>query len=118
MSADFNSVKRPTARKPHRCDECRRTIEPGEKYERTAAVWEGDFFTNVACAHCAVARRAVAEVDSWYWESFYGGLREWLSEIGIEVGALRLYACVRAKWRYQSGALMPLPAEPERRAAS
>lgn len=43
-------VKR--CRKPHRCDECKRTIEPGESYERIVGKWEGDFETWIFCDEC------------------------------------------------------------------
>jgi hypothetical protein len=109
MSA-FNSTKHPTARRQHRCDECNRTIEQGERYSRTAAVWDGDFFTNVACLHCEAARMIVNRSDSYYYETYYGGLGEWLNEMGHEaLWSLRLLVGVRARWRYQSGALMPVP---------
>ena len=81
--SEFNATTHPRARKPHKCSECGRTIEPGERYERTAGSWEGDFFTSLACLHCARAR-----VIADYSDGF------------------------RAQWRYQSGALMPLPESP------
>lgn len=111
--ADFNHTRKVVARKPHACEECRRTIEPGETYERTAAVWEGDFITCVACAHCAAARVICDGLDQYFHEGYYGGLSEWLTESAAEYdvidGVLRLAAQHSAKWRYQSGALMPCP---------
>lgn len=112
---DFNSTHTPTARKAHNCGECGRQIEPGERYERTAAVWEGTFFTDVACAHCAAARVLVQDMDPHYYEVFYGGLGMEFSELWTEFGLamVRLYAGFRAHWRYQSGALMPVPEVPK-----
>lgn len=111
--SDFNCTTKPTARVEHKCEECGRTIAPGEIYERTAAVWEGEFFTSVACAHCGAARRIVNTADDCYSEGYYGGLWEWLDELGFEfeaeTGIPRLAACIRARWRYQSGQLMPIP---------
>lgn len=115
---DFNSTRTVTARVEHRCEECNRAIERGEQYHRTAAVCEGSFFTFTTCAHCAVAREVVDLADGWYCDSYYGGLREWLHEMGTEFrdehGVLRVYVGVRAQWRYQSGALMPVPDVPTR----
>lgn len=48
-----------TARKPHRCDECPRTIAPGEQYEAVAGKWEGYFDTFKTCARCLDIRQWV-----------------------------------------------------------
>jgi hypothetical protein len=111
---DFNSTTYPRARKARKCDECGRPIAASERYSRTAAVWEGEFFTNVACRHCAVARFIVDEADNWYSEGFYGGLGDWLIESGYgEVWSLRLRVGSDRKWRCRySDALMPLPENP------
>lgn len=109
MSSDFNSTLIRKARKAHRCEECWRTIEPGEEYERAAGSWAGDFFTNVACAHCATARRIVRDYDWDYSEIYYGGLAEWLGEIDGEPALYRLRIGVDRKWRRKDGALMELP---------
>lgn len=115
---DFNCTKTPTACRVHRCEECARQIEPGERYSRTAAVWEGEFFTNVACLHCAAARRLVDLYDGYYNEYYYGGLSEWLNDSGRDdLWSMRLLVGVREQWRYQSGALMPVPYVPIRRAS-
>lgn len=52
--ADAYSVDYPVARKEHCCGECRRTILPGEPYERHGMVYEGTASTHVICSHCAV----------------------------------------------------------------
>lgn len=108
--SDFNCTHYPTARKEHRCDECDRTIRTGERYSRTAAVWEGDFFTNVACLHCAVARVLVADESAYYSEGYYHGLREWLLDCAEDVWSLRLKVGTGRKWqRFDGAGLMPLP---------
>ncbi len=40
------------ARKPHRCCECLREIEPSERYERASGKWDGDFETFATCGTC------------------------------------------------------------------
>ncbi len=112
--SDFNSTSYPRARTPHICDECRRTIDPGEHYSRTAAVWEGDFFTNRACLHCAVARYLVDEMDGYYSERFYSGLGEWLGDHWFDsVTAARLKVATDRKWsRFDGAGLMPFPLDP------
>ncbi len=67
----------PKARKPHKCDECRRIIEPGETYHRDFYTFEGDTNTVRWCLQCNEARRWLKEVcDGWMYE----GLGEELSE--------------------------------------
>ena len=101
----------PCSRKSHLCDECARTINPGEHYSRTAAIWEGEWFTNVACLHCAAARYLVDEMDNYYNEQFYSGLSEWLGDNWyMSVEAARLKVCVDRKWqRFDGAGLMSLP---------
>lgn len=44
------------ARKPHRCDHCGTTIDPGQQYERIRGVWEGTpsvFKSHLECRDCA-----------------------------------------------------------------
>ena len=109
--SEFNATTHPRARKPHKCSECGRTIEPGERYERTAGSWEGVFFTSLACLHCARARVIADYSDDYYGEGYYGGLLEWVGN-DDDMRTLRARAGFRAQWRYQSGALMPLPESP------
>ena len=109
--SDFNYTSHPTARKPHKCFECGRTIEPGERYERTASVWEGDFFASKACLHCAMTRQIADYCNDYYSEGYYGGLSEWVGNED-DPRCLRIRAGFREQWRYQSGRLMPLPESP------
>lgn len=114
MSDNFASTKYPTARVPHTCHECRRTIGRRERYARTAGSWEGYFFTNIACLHCAIARIIVDFEDDYYNEGYYGGLGEWCGWYeGDSVRMLRIVAGFNNRWalRYSAG-LMPLPATP------
>ncbi len=44
-----------TARKPHKCEECRNIIQPGDKYERATGKWDYvDTFKT--CSHCVDLR--------------------------------------------------------------
>lgn len=122
MSADFNDTRPVRARKPHRCVECARTIEPGEVYYRTAAKWEGDFFTVKTCAHCHIARH-------WFWSRPGSGWLEWTYEGQFAAGeweeflldrrlqdpaeqafGWRLIVGHRRQWRRKDGSLWALPA--------
>ena len=103
----------PRARKEHRCEECGRKIEIGEIYVRYAGTWEGDFFTNVACQQCAALRKIAGDLDSYYWEVYYGGLAEWVwnrSWTDVKwvdeaqlIHLLRLIAGFKADWKTKAG---------------
>lgn len=43
---------RPTARKPHRCDDCYTTIHAGTPYHRDTLVYDGAVYDWVTCDEC------------------------------------------------------------------
>jgi hypothetical protein len=118
--SDFSTSRVVRARKSHTCEECGRTIEPGEDYDRYAGVWEGDFYTFVSCRHCLALRRTIEKADP-HWESSLGGIDEWFYqgmiretattfEDGLRLARLRLQFTRR--WRKKDGALTMIPANP------
>jgi hypothetical protein len=124
MSSDFAATEAVTARKSHVCEECWRTIHPGETYHRTAGSWEGDFFTIKACAHCNVFRKHIDKADDGYNESYFGGAHAWVDngywhEIDLPGTTfeqrLALYRMARHfgdHWRDRNGNLRPVPPDP------
>ena len=52
----FYSEEMRTARKQHKCTECRRTIEPGEEYESVSGLWEGGWSKYKTCRDCLSLR--------------------------------------------------------------
>jgi hypothetical protein len=50
--ASFYNRREHTARKGHKCTECRRTILPGEQYEKVVAIWDGEFQVIKTCQDC------------------------------------------------------------------
>ena len=92
-----------TARKEHRCYECRRTIQPGERYESVFAVWEGKGQVAPTCQHCLDLRDFVlAHVPCSCWT--HGNMREdvlndayaWSHEApGLLFGAYRREIAIR-----------------------
>lgn len=56
---EVERTTRPRARKEHRCCACAGTIRPGDRYERTFVVWEGESDTIVHCLRCASMFRAI-----------------------------------------------------------
>lgn len=111
--SDFNSTRPVIARKPHPCHECGRAIRPGERYWRIAAVWEGDFFTFVECAHCHHGREVVWAAAPAWWKMSYGGqftAGEW-RDVAVEARSARVWRVVvgnRRQWTRRDGGLMPV----------
>lgn len=65
--------KNVVARKQHRCHECHRTINIGEKYLYEATTYEDDFSTHKTCRHCQEVRDYVMQTN---FEFIYGCLQE------------------------------------------
>lgn len=56
------------ARKQHKCKECSRRIEPGERYHYETFRSDGDFTQHKTCAHCMVLRNWLsAECAGWVY---------------------------------------------------
>ena len=71
----------PKARKPHKCCECERTIQPGERYEYVRGLWDGEFETYKTCLGCFRLRD---DICSGY---IYGELAEVVWDcFGLEIG--------------------------------
>ncbi len=47
---------RPTARKEHKCYECRGVIRVGEKYHKHHGIWDGSASTYKVCNECEALR--------------------------------------------------------------
>lgn len=46
------AIESPTARKHHSCDDCGRTVNPGEKYMRQFVIGDYGPYRWKRCAHC------------------------------------------------------------------
>ena len=55
-----------TARKVHRCAECRKEIQPGQKYESLSYVFDGAFHHEKKCLICTEIRDAFLEDGCTY----------------------------------------------------
>lgn len=64
---EFYHATRPLARTAHRCDECGRTIEPGERYERVYAKWDGDPGTVRTCCYRLAMRDLLESRECFCW---------------------------------------------------
>lgn len=65
------------ARKPHRCCECYRTIQPGERYAHAAGLSSGADrpFTAKTCEECHDIREALV-CGSWIFEVLWEQIEE------------------------------------------
>ncbi len=112
----FASSKMRTARKPHRCCECRETIPVGARYEvYSACSDDGDFFEAKTCAVCFDIRNALV-CGSWIFEELWEAIEEgvfpaWITTSPIDclakVDSLAARDRLRerfAGWRDEQGA--------------
>lgn len=51
-----------TAKRAHRCCECREPINPGERYQHVRGLWDGDWLTFKTCAECVDTRQQVYDM--------------------------------------------------------
>lgn len=56
---EFWSANQRKAKVPHRCDECRAVIQPGEMYEYVSGKWGGYLGCFHTCSRCVGLRRWV-----------------------------------------------------------
>lgn len=92
---DFFDDTWPTARKPHRCVECREAIEVGEQHKKTAYRFNGSFHSERRCLPCV---EVAAEFE---YTVFGGGLwnelqEEWSNGANLQ-GCLNRLTTARAK---------------------
>ena len=62
---DFDSERWHRARKTHRCDECGRTIEVGERYRYCVLKYDGDISAHHTCRHCT-------DAEDWLRKACHG----------------------------------------------
>lgn len=100
-----------TARKEHWCELCRRTIRPGEQYERQTNIYDGRLYDFKTCAHCreliAHAPASLQEDIDWADEGYsQDTILEWEPR---SVAELRLKVGWKRQWRHADGSLYALP---------
>jgi hypothetical protein len=103
--AEFVTSK-PKARKPHRCSDCHRRIDPGETYRRGVG-FDGTAWTWKDCAHCLAA----LSLYDLAWDGEYNAdsFATWSTDGAHDLRELRDQAGYRMKWRTRSGRLLPVP---------
>ncbi len=102
------------ARKPHICDECRRTIEAGEPYRYAFMIWEGDPTETHTCEQCNVGCRWLVEnCGGWVVGEVAEELAEHAEEYpDIAPPLLVLVSGMKARWRDADGFQMAVPEMP------
>lgn len=115
VTTEFHSQVIRKARKRHKCGECKRFIEPGERYERVVGKWDGDIETYLTCVHCVGARHWLEiECGGWLYTCIREDLEEHLGEQGPKKNwqLVRLVIGMRRAWKCFTGpGLMPVPTD-------
>lgn len=95
----------PVAAIPHRCGDCGRTIDPGERYQRATGLYDGRWWTSKQCAQCSAAARWLTLVcGGWLWEGVAEDLGEHWAEVDPRSVALgRLVIGIGRQWRRPTG---------------
>lgn len=100
--------------KQHRCTECRRIIEPGERYRREVGVGDGEFNTYKTCEHCLVARDwLMAECGGCIYGAIEEDIREHCHSGLYPISVYRLAIGMQWQWRAPSGRALPVPSRQE-----
>jgi hypothetical protein len=97
------------ARKAHECSMCGRTIEPGESYDWSSNVYDGDFYVWKQCAHCDAMVRIL---NLHYWAAFpdEGLGPDDVGEFEPEtIAQARIFIGWKTGWRRKDGTLREVP---------
>lgn len=107
----FFESSMPTARKPHRCCECKRLIRAGEVYERVVGNWPtlDGFETHATCLECLETWKIVAPDGCRCFTGladmvFDGPWIDRRSPERMTLPLIRFYERYRAYWRQKKSA--------------
>lgn len=95
---------KPTARKWHTCEMCRRTIRPGEMYHRMAGL-DGQAWTRKECAHCRPLVDLIVQRHGY--DEYDDDLIDGWDPDGIPEA--RVWVQWKRKWTRRDGCLYPVP---------
>lgn len=103
-----------TARRPHLCEECGRSIQAGERYSYAAGLYDHQWNTHKSCAHCAVGQEWLGQECGGF---IHGGVWEDIEAHNDEYPALRIplrrvALSARRRWRWFNGQTMRVPTLP------
>jgi hypothetical protein len=98
------------ARKAHRCDECARTINVGERYTNEGLLFDGLTSTHKTCSHCIVCREWLGdECGGWLYSGVEEDFMEHAHEGTYGMPVLRLAVGIKNQWITRKGNLMSVP---------
>lgn len=101
------------ARKPHKCAECCRTIQVGERYLCERFHFDSEFKVHKTCQHCEVARDWLrAECGGHVFGAVAEDIQEHTSNDYYGFGLIRLNAGLSVQWLRRDGRLWPVPKPP------
>lgn len=96
---EFYRQKTVTGRKGHKCSECGRIIEKGEKSEAVSGKWDGDIRSYRTCEDCLSARSEFF-CDGYLHNNMWENIWEHVCEHGGEIASECLLALTpRARMR-------------------
>ncbi|MCB6610211.1 hypothetical protein V3C10_04215 [[Clostridium] symbiosum] len=78
--SDFNNQKIVIARKEHKCEFCKKLIQPGQKYSYETGVYDGDFYTRKLCPECFGMLNKFCKANG-YGEFSWDWITEWLQDL-------------------------------------
>lgn len=96
------------ARKPHKCYECNRRIQPGEEYNRVVGKWDGEFGQYTFCSECHEIQTAFSCDNSRLFGCLWEEIEEYLFP-EMNTGCLSKLTTAKAKaflmdrWRKWKG---------------
>lgn len=104
------------ARKDYKCDECRRIITRGERYQYHSLLFDGSWNAYRWCLHCAAAQGIasdLADCHCWLYTEVWQDLREHACEERKNPALIRMVKGAERKWTYRrgpkKGQLVPIP---------
>lgn len=80
--SQFHNDKMVTAKKEHKCTECRGIIKPGDKYEKATGKFDGEFYSYKTCPDCISLRGLF---DRWCYLAIRESITEYVSEVYAQV---------------------------------
>lgn len=103
-----------TARKEHRCTECRRMIQPGEQYLNEGTLFEGRIDTFKTCSHCQVVRQWLTkECGGWCYSGLPEDIQAHAQDGWYGKGVAMLAAGISRQWTKRNGELWRIPSLPK-----
>lgn len=86
------------ARKPYNCCECGRCIEPGQQYQKTTGMWDGEWYAHYTCLDCMHIRDAFRCGGGFLFGQLWDSLYEYRND--VNTACVAKIKTVSSKQRY------------------